>query len=40
MKYHSPIRLITLTMAATLEGFETGEVSRHVKLLAAMCEVV
>ena len=39
MKYHSPIRLITLTMAATLEGFETGEVSRHVKLLAAMCEV-
>ena len=26
-------------MAATLEGFETGKVSRHVKLLVAMCEV-
>ena len=39
MKYYAPIVLIILIMAATLEGFETGRVSRHVELLAAMCEV-
>jgi len=39
MKYYAFIVLTLLTIAVTLEGFETGEVSRHVKLLAAMCEV-
>ena len=39
MKYYSFIVLTLLTIAVTLEGFETEEVSRHVKLLAAMCEV-
>ena len=37
MKYYTLI--VCLTIAATLEGHETGKVSRHVKLLAAMCEV-
>ena len=39
MKYYAFIVLTLLTIAVTLEGFETGEVSRHVKLMAAMCEV-
>ena len=37
MKYCAII--VFLTIVATLEGSETGKVSRHVKLLAAMCEV-
>ena len=37
MKYYTLI--VFLTIVVTLEGFEIGEVSRHVKLLAAMCEV-
>ena len=37
MKYYAV--LIFLTIVATLEGLETADVSRHVKLLAAMCEV-
>jgi hypothetical protein len=37
MTYYALI--VFLTIAATLEGFETADVSRHVKLLAAMCEV-
>ena len=39
MKYYAPIVRTILTMAATLEGLEITDVSRHVKLLAAMCEV-
>ena len=39
MKYYGIIVLTLLTIVATLEGFEAGEASRHVKLLAAMCEV-
>ena len=39
MKYYGIIVLTLLTIVATLEGFEVGEASRHVKLLAAMCEV-
>ena len=39
MKSCAFIAVIILTVVATLEGFETGKVSRHVKLLAAMCEV-
>ena len=39
MKYYAPIVMTILTMAATLEGLEISDVSRHVKLLAAMCEV-
>jgi len=31
--------IVFLTIAATLEGSETGKVSHRVKLLAAMCEV-
>ena len=37
MKYCAII--VFLTIVATLEGSETGKVSRQVKLLAAMCEV-
>ena len=37
MKYY--IIILFLTIVATLEGSETGKVSRQVKLLAAMCEV-
>ena len=37
MKYYALI--VFLTIVVTLEGSETGKVSRHVKLLAAMCEV-
>ena len=37
MKYYAII--VFLTIVATLEGSETGKVSLHVKLLAAMCEV-
>ena len=33
------VAVLILTIVATLEGSETGKVSRHVKLLAAMCEV-
>lgn len=39
MKSCAFIAIIVLTVVVTLEGFETGKVSRHVKLLAAMCEV-
>jgi hypothetical protein len=37
MKYYALI--LFLTIVATLEGSETGKVSHHVELLAAMCEV-
>ena len=37
MKYYALI--VFLTIVATLEGSETGNVSHRVKLLAAMCEV-
>ena len=40
MKYHIPLFFVSIcfTMAATLEG-PKPEASRHVDLLAAMCEV-
>ena len=33
------VTVLFLAIAVTLEGSETGKVSRQVKLLAAMCEV-